>query len=162
VKDHLSRSKSAGVRLHPEIETLVRYRDGDMAADRQAEVEGHLAACDKCRSNLRLVRKVFGQVEPEPAAAEIVPALPAVLAKIQQWEASQAGPAGNADAVKDRVAHQVGLFLGNQATRRVFEQVSDDNSNLLTIAGSVLCEFLGREPAAVLVSSVVDKAIVRF
>ena len=33
----------------PEVEVLSAYADGELAADRRAEVDAHLATCDRCR-----------------------------------------------------------------------------------------------------------------
>jgi hypothetical protein len=84
-----------------------------------------------------------------------------VQSKIRQWKASQSKPELSAEAVRRRVADQVGLFLGSQATRKVLEPASPNNQNLLSLLEPVLAEFLGSGAAAALVNHVIDTAIVK-
>jgi len=143
------------------VATLVRYRDGELSPKSHQAVEAHLAGCDSCRLDFRLVRAALPQVWGTEARAEIAGILQGVQLKIHQWEAGQSKPESGAEAVRSRVAHQVGLFLGHQAARKILEPVSLDNQNLLSVVERVLGEFLGPRATASVVNDFVSATLVK-
>jgi hypothetical protein len=83
-----------------------------------------------------------------------------VLAGIGQWESRRLDSQRRGEALKGRVAAEIGPFLGRRATRRLLDPVSSGGENLLCTIEPVLAHFLGEKAASELVSHVVD-AIVR-
>lgn len=65
------------------------------------------------------------------------------------------------EALKGRVAAQIGPFLGKHAARRLLEPVSGNGEDLLCSIEPILAGFLGDEAASDLVTHVVDTVIVR-
>jgi hypothetical protein len=83
-----------------------------------------------------------------------------VRSNVGGWE-SRRGDERSQEAVRNRIAGQVGQFLGSRAARKVLEPVAPNNHNLFSIVEPVLSEFLGRSAAAALVDHVVESAIVK-
>ena len=121
----------------------------------------HLDNCEACRSDFHLIHRALLEVRRESDLPKTAAMWEGVQSKIRQWKASQSNPELSAEAVRGRVADQVGLFLGSQATRKVLEPASPNNQNLLSLLEPVLAEFLGSGAAAALVNHVIDTAIVK-
>jgi anti-sigma factor RsiW len=151
--------------IHPDIETLVRYRDEELAPNLVTVVEAHLAKCDSCRLDfhrlraaLTEVRRLSAQVCPEGSLAGI---WEGIRQRIGAWETTRRNPEQSDEAVRNRVARQIAPFLGNAAALRVLEPVRGNHQHLLSTVEGVLSEFLGPGAAAVLVNRVIDSAIVK-
>ena len=151
--------------MHPDVETLVRYRGGELTRARRAEIAVHLRRCDACGLEYdRLRAALAGEPGTAREGASLLDAamLAAVVVGIQGWEsAAAANPAWSGDALKSRVAARIGPYLGARAAAGILQPVSETGEDLLSTIEPVLALFLGARAASRLVTSVVDAAIVR-
>lgn len=153
-----------GKPIHPDIESLVRYRDGDLSPDRGKAIDRHLRTCQACRLEYQRLAEAFTSASDCAATANTHnhdSRLASLLAGIQGWEAASASTGRSDGGVKRRVAGKVEKYLGTAATSKILQPVSDDGGNLLSTIEPVLALFLGRKAASRLVSHVVEAAIVR-
>ena len=142
--------------MHVEFEQLIRYHEGELAGHERNSLERHLAKCAECRHELDLLRQAAA-LGTSPAA----PPLHEIVAGNQLWAEGQRRQGVSSDIVKWRVAAEISPYLGWAATGTILQAVSPDGHNLLSVVEPVLAVFLGRCAARVLVSHVVDCAIVR-
>jgi len=152
------------VASHPDIESLVRYRDGGLSPDRGKAIDKHLRTCQACRLEYQRLGDAFTS-ESNFAAPESGPdndrRLAGLLAGIQDWEAAAANAGLRVEGIRRRVAGSVEKYLGTPATSKILQSVSGDGGNLLSTVEPVLAVFLGRKAASDLVSHVAEAAIVR-
>ena len=141
--------------MHPDLETLIRSRDGELADGRERQVQAHLEGCGECRLHLhRLKQEVAPRIPAEPGPF----ILAGIRAKIRNWEAQRSSEQWT-QGLKTRVARQIGPFLGSRGADCVLQPVSQDGENLLCAIEPVLAEFLGSRAASSLVGRVVDAAL---
>ncbi len=137
--------------IHANTESLIRFRDGELAEGERKPLEAHLSQCARCRAEYQRLSVVPDGPEPDGAMFS------GLLANIERWEAAEWQPERNGSAVKQRVTSDIEPYLGSVATGQVLAPVSGEN--LLTPVESVLTVFLGKRAAALLVNDVVDHAI---
>jgi hypothetical protein len=141
--------------MHPELDLLIRFIDGEGDLRECRGVRLHLANCQECRLEAAyLLRAVRHSRTGAPRTAE-------TLARIRRWESERWQDVRGGGAVKSRVASEISPFLGRDASGRILMRVSDQDEDLLCTIESVLTAFLGRAAAPRLVSHVVDRAIMR-
>jgi hypothetical protein len=145
---------------HPDITTLVRYRDGGLDSRQRVALESHLGGCHTCRTDLGLLRAALTGAPKEAKSGMTQTILDRVRSKVCGWESRQSQELSQ-EAVRDRIAGQLGQFLGTRAARKVLEPVAPNNHNLFSIVEPVLSEFLGPGAAASLVDHVVESSIVK-
>jgi hypothetical protein len=143
--------------LHPDIETLVCHRYGELAPQVEKTVSRHLMACETCRLEFRRLGAALDTDAP-PMPADDVGGL---LSRLRTWESAQSQPERNSEELKLRVAGSIEPYLGKAAAAALLQQVREDGRNLLSNVAPVLTIFLGRRAAGPLVSYVVETAIVR-
>jgi anti-sigma factor RsiW len=139
--------------VHPDIEILLRFADGDLTGTESRSFERHLEKCEQC---LQEVRRLQESTLPGPSTT-----LPAadVLAEIREW-AAQHPPAKDA-GIKHRMATEIGPYLGEAGSAAVLGRATGDGQNLLPAVEDVLADFLGRRAVGQLVNRIVEHAIVR-
>ena len=148
--------------IHPDIEMLRRYRDGEPVADLKDAIEAHLSECDWCRGQLLLI-----ECEASPAPADGVVfetgagELSALLGHLRNWEAGRPAPQVRGPMIRQRAAREIALFLGDNAALQIIQPVSDDGGNLVPAIRPTLDLFLGLRAAAHLSSHIVEVAVVR-
>ena len=141
--------------MHPELDLLIRFIEGEGDLTEYRGVRLHLADCQECRLEAaHLLRAARSSRPGAPRTAE-------TLARIRRWEAERSQEVRGGQAVKSRVASEISPFLGPDASGRILMRVSDQCEDLLCTIESVLTAFLGRAAAPRLVSHVVDRAIMR-
>jgi anti-sigma factor ChrR (cupin superfamily) len=146
--------------MHPDLQTLLRFRDGELLLERRAAIEAHVGQCDSCRLELHRL-DAAGQVidarEPlEEAAREA--GLAGVLESIRGLEARSSA---EGEAVKRSVGREIRPYLGGRAAIRILQDVSPGGRDLLPAVEPALALFLGRKAASLLVSRIVATSIVR-
>jgi hypothetical protein len=144
--------------MHPDIETLVCHRYGELSPQMEKTVSRHLLACGTCRLEFRRLSPALDTAVP-PISANDVGGL---LFRLREWERGESRPERNSEALKRRVAGSIEPYLGKAAAAALLQPVHEDGRNLLSNVAPVLTTFLGRRAAGNLVSCVVDTAIVRF
>ena len=148
--------------MHPDTESMIRQRDGELPADRRKAVKRHLRACVSCRTEYeRLCQAVAPQAARAlPAASPGTPdILNAVLERINEWDKNSARSGEASSAVKQTFAAELERYLGARAAGRILRSVSDDGDNLLSTVEPLLALFLGREAASQFVTRVLDTAL---
>ncbi len=120
-----------------------------------------MGECEHCRLKVQMRRERSSSGPPEQPRQADEELLADVLSGIRRWEADRTRPDRSGDAVKRRVAYEVGPYLGPQATQRLLESVSAEGENLWSTVEPVLALFLGSRAASTLVTHVIDQAIVR-
>jgi|SRR5581483_3819213 len=139
---------------HPDLARLIAHRDGELTGKQSALVAAHVEQCDECRLELHRLRRAM------ESPRELAPDL-GLLAKmrsaVEQWE----NTAPPAHEVKQRVAMEIGPFLGRKATSSILQPVAENGENLLSGIEPVLALFLGGKAAGRLVSHVVDAAVIQ-
>jgi anti-sigma factor RsiW len=143
--------------IHPDLEILIRYADGELPAARSGTVSAHLERCQECRLEVYRLRIATqaAAASAVPASSGPEPALEKVLAGIRAWDAAAHTP-GRPAALRRRVADEVAPYLGPQGAETVLASVSDGNADLLSNIEPVLALFLGCRAAASLVDHIVD------
>ncbi len=129
-----------------------------MAQDQVQSIASHLDGCDECRLEVHRLSYAIGtkrELLPDPGLLE------RMQAAIDRWEESAGDGGRSAEAVKTRVAAELGPFLGGKATARMLEPISDAGENLLCDIEPVLALFLGCRAAGCLVDHVVDSSLIR-
>ena len=89
------------------------------------------------------------------------PDLHDLLTKMREWETGPSGAERTGEALKQRVAGEIGPYVGKRAAHAILEPVAEDGRNLLSSVSPLLTIFLGRRATENLVSHVVEHAIVR-
>jgi anti-sigma factor RsiW len=138
--------------MHPDIDVLLPYADGDLPPEQARDLVKHLDKCADCRLEVDRLR-ASAQVE-RPSA----PPAPNILAGIRQWAARRT-PAHEA-AVKLRMAAELDPYLGAAGTANVLGR-SAPGVNLLSVIQPVLTDFLGRRAVERLVDRIVENTIMR-
>jgi len=87
--------------------------------------------------------------------------LATLMADIVRWQAARSHPDRNGDAMRRRVASELAPFLGPEVADRVLRRVDASGEDLLSAIEPVLALFLGHQAASLLVSHVVDGALVK-
>ena len=139
--------------MHPELDVLLQYADGELDAAESQKVDKHLDECAECRLEVARLRHSTVCEPPSPVAAEML------LAGIRDWTVNAPRPEGN--DLKQRVAGAINTYLGSDATAVLLHRVSDQNNDLLSAIEPVLADFLGRRAAAKLIDRTVDHIIMR-
>jgi anti-sigma factor RsiW len=145
---------------HPDIATLLQYRDGELPSDGRLAIEAHLRECHSCRADFQHLRAAVTEPPRKTDAGLTASILDSVRSKLRGRE-SRRDQELSPEEVRKRVAGQVGRFLGCRGARKILEPVSPNNQDLLSVVEPVLGEFLGRSAAAALVDCVVETAIVK-
>ena len=83
------------------------------------------------------------------------------MRRIGQWETRLRDPQCRGEALKGRVAAEIGAFLGGRATRRLLDPVGGRGEDLICTIEPVLAGFLGVDAASELVSHVIDAISMR-
>jgi hypothetical protein len=144
---------------HPDIATLVFYRDGELSSKRRTAIEAHLRECQSCRTEFHHLRAALAEARKEVDYGLTADILEGVRTKLRGRE-SQRDHELSPEEIRNRVAELIGRFLGGRGARKVLEPVSSNNRDLLSVVEPVLVEFLGRSAAAALVDRVVEIAVV--
>jgi len=120
--------------------------------------------CEPCRlEHQRIGHSLDAEREPVPARHEdeiSTAVLAGILDRIEQWNGHRSEP-GRGEALKRRVESAVAPYLGAAAANQVLRSASRDGENLLPIIEPLLALFLGRRAASVLVSHIINDALVR-
>ena len=140
--------------IHPDIEVLISFCDGELAAEQLASVVEHVAACDSCTVECRRLRAA------RDAAPVILPdhVLTSLRARVQELMSERARLQRSGE-IQQKVATALALFLGPVAASRLLVPVSGNGGDLLPVVEPVLANFLGEHAAAELVSHLIDTAI---
>jgi hypothetical protein len=141
---------------------LERYRDNERVPELRAVIEAHINVCDWCRRELT-------RMQGEPPAVPVCSALPepeppgmqSLLTRLRDWDARRTAADAPGPTIRQRVAREVGFFLGGRAAEEVVRPVADDAGNLLPSIQPLLGRFLGRKAASHLSTHIVDVALVR-
>jgi anti-sigma factor RsiW len=142
--------------MHPELEWLVRYSDGEGTPDERQSLERHLARCAACRLELERLHMAEAEGHLQPA-----PPLAPLLADIQEWSERRRKQDPDSQAVISRVVRMLQPYLGNEGSRRLVGGVSREGVDLLGTVEPVLACFLGRRATQKLVGHIVECAIMR-
>lgn len=132
---------------HPDLDSLFRYRAGELPEAQLRSIEGHLASCGACRTAAQQLRG------PEP------PPVSEVLRLLAQRQAELAQD--SFESLKQRVVRELTPYLGALAAERVLQTLPRTGENLLSTLDSTLRLFIGKSAASQLVSRIVDRAIMR-
>jgi len=150
---------------HPDFEMLIACRDGELSRKQQSRVHDHLRGCGSCRAEFARFRTAVSGIRPRAATTPIpcpdVGQLTGLRTAIRKWKAARVQPERSGDRLKNRVAKEIGPFLGSDGTRKLLTSVSDSGNNLLGTVEQVLVNFLGKRAASELVNRVVDRAILQ-
>jgi len=141
--------------MHPELDALLRYADGELDGEERRKLDKHLERCGPCRVEAGRLRRA---VRPGPADA--VPA-DHVLAGIRHWTARQTQEQPHDRSIKERTATKIGPYLGPAGAVTVLNKVSAQGDDLLSVIEPVLANFLGCRAARRLMSQVVEQVIMR-
>jgi anti-sigma factor RsiW len=139
--------------MHPDIDLLLRYTDGELSAGECHKLEKHLEKCVECRAEADRLRAAEHSDPATPVAASDL------LAGIRQWTAQR--PATDGD-VKSRMATELDPYLGSAGSATVLGRASSNDKDLLPAIESVLTDFLGRRAVGQLVDRIVEHTIMRF
>jgi anti-sigma factor RsiW len=113
--------------VHPEIDQLLIYVDGEMGRAQRRGLERHLEQCPECRDEVRRLR--MAALAERGAEA---PPRAGLLERIRQWEAQrrQVDPRGT--VVTARVATEIAPFLGEQTSVRIVQAACQQGRTLLS------------------------------
>jgi len=109
-----------------------------------------VAECADCRRELARLQTADAGVEPDPNLLEIM------LAAAAEWDRTH-----DTAAVRRSVAGGIRPYVGDRAADRLTQGDDADGAKLLADLEPVLGLFLGRQAAAMLVSHILDRALVR-
>ena len=143
---------------HPDFPTLLRYQDGELSGKFQLMVRAHLDGCEYCRMQLEPPSAPVITPSPAPPREDGGP-LSGIRQAIRKWDEDRTRPERSGEAVKSRVAREIGPFLGEGGARQLMLGVSENGNNMLHTVERVLANFLGERAASHLVNHVVDSAI---
>jgi anti-sigma factor ChrR (cupin superfamily) len=146
--------------MHPDLQTLLRFCDGELRLERRTAVEAHVGQCGSCSLELHRLRAAGRAVEAQRPLEEAAPeaGLAGVLESIRGLEARSAALG---ETVKRNVAREIRDYLGAQAATTMLQHASPGGRDLLPAVEPTLALFLGRKAASLLVSRIVETAIVR-
>jgi len=150
--------------IHPDIDSLARYREGQLPPSPRKAIKRHLGECPECRLEYQRLADAWSSGARRTAAAGALDdprGLATLLAGIQSWQTVAANTNRTGDGIQRRIAREMEKYFGTPATSRILLSVSDDGGNLLSTVEPALALFLGRRAASCLVSCVVDAAIVQ-
>jgi anti-sigma factor RsiW len=139
--------------MHPDIDVLLSYADGQLSPTDVRKLEKHLEECGECRLEARRIRASAIPGPPTSAASEDV------LAGIRNWSAKRSQ--GQDPGIKERVAAELDPYLGAAGSAAVMGRVSADGEHLLSAVEDVLTDFLGRRAVGALVDRIVEHTIMR-
>jgi len=139
---------------HPDFDSLFRYAEDTVPEDQRAAVEDHLQNCDACRVEVLRIRNAN--------RASDVPAAPVsdLQARLAQWKSSVAQP-DSGEALKQRVEVELIPYVGVTAACQILNRVASTGEDLLGVLDSVLRPMLGKSAASLLISRIVDRAVMR-
>ena len=142
------------------MESLVRYCGGELAGRRRQRIAAHVRECAACRLECHRLEHAGGEKAP-PAPQPDPAMLAALVADIVRWQAARSQPDRNGDAMRRRVATELAPFLGPEVAERMLQRVAASGEDLLSAIEPMLALFLGNQAASLLVSHVVDGALVK-
>ena len=138
--------------MHPDIDVLLPYADGNLPPAQARDLAKHLNQCADCRQEVDRLRA------SARAERRTAPQTPNILTGIRQWAARRT-PAYE-EAVKLRMAAELDPYLGAAGAATVLDR-SAPGGNLLSVIQPVLSDFLGRRAVERLVDRIVENAIMR-
>ena len=147
--------------IHPDIEILLLYRDGELAAKPLAAVTAHLGACDSCQREYDRLCAARDWVRKQTAGGGVATppnGLATLQARMKELIADRAN-AERCGALHIKVAAEIAPFLGHQAAGQLLRSVSGKNDDLLCVIEPVLANFLGERAAAELVSHLLETLV---
>src|SRR5579872_6916082 len=102
--------------IHPDIGSLLLYREGQLPADLRRAVERHLAACSECQlEQQRLTDAWVRAVDRQPletVLADDSGQLARLMAGIDDWESAAVTAGCTVESVTRHVAGDVEKYLG--------------------------------------------------
>jgi len=134
--------------MHPDLETLMGLRDGELLPERQVEIREHLSACPSCREQLMHIQAA---VDSNGPADDSLPGFLELEAQIGRLEAGLQRPELSGEGLRSRMTDHLKSVLGKVASRRVLQPVGPDNRDLFATVEPVLAEFLGPQAAGALI-----------
>lgn len=134
--------------MHPDLETLMGLRDGELSPERQTEIREHLSACPSCREQLRHIQAAL---ESDSPADDRLPGFSELQAQIGRLEAGLQRPELSGEGLRIRMTDHLKSVLGTLASRRVLQPVGPDNRDLFATVEPVLAEFLGPQAASAMI-----------
>jgi anti-sigma factor RsiW len=137
--------------IHPDIEILISYCDGELTPGQFASVAEHLASCDSCAVECDRLRAA----RDTPHAPLPPQALEALRGRLQELIAERARPQRSGE-IQQRLVSALAPFLGPLAAGRLLFPASASGRDLLPIVEPVLASFLGKRAAAELVGHLID------
>jgi anti-sigma factor RsiW len=140
--------------IHPDIEVLISFCDGELNTEQFASVVDHIAACDSCSVECRRLRAAR-DAGPVALPAHVLTAL---RARVQELMSERAALERSGD-IQQKVAAALAPFLGPVAAHRLLVPFSGNGKGLLPAVEPVLSNFLGEHAAAELVSHLIDTAM---
>src|SRR5690242_9751145 len=101
----------------------------------------------------------------DAADTTAAPALPkevdSLMVKLRNWQSAESRLGRSGEKLKQQVAGSIAPYLGKGATHTLLAPVRDDGQDLFSNVAPLLTIFLGRRAAGPLVTSVVERTIVR-
>jgi hypothetical protein len=140
---------------HPDFESLFRYSEGTLPENQRATIEHHLEICGPCHLEVARMRDAqAGSNEPEP------PPVSDLQERLTRWRGSVVQP-DSGEGLKQRVVVELTPYLGGTAACEILKRVASTGENLLGVLDAVLRPVLGKSAASLLISRIVDRAVMR-
>jgi hypothetical protein len=150
--------------MHPDLATLVAYRDRELGEKPARKVARHLESCpscarrmEQCASDWELVLAADSHFRsrctPHPGGLE------RLRAALERWQQPQADPAQLAE-LKRRVSAQLELYFGSAAASRLNLEASEPHLDeaLVRSVEPLLVTFLGRKAAAAVIGQILTES----
>jgi len=158
------------LRLHPNYEELLAFRDGELGAAKSQWITAHLYRCRRCqieRGRIEediarfLSRDPWLQERGLPPLGEGLARLRLAIRNCEIPESSASGPARTASRrdqhVGQRVTAELGLYLGPRAAATVLQGRGSGRGDLQELVGAadpVLTAFYGQATASAVTSRI--------
>ncbi|HEX3748531.1 MAG TPA: hypothetical protein VHW09_31605 [Bryobacteraceae bacterium] len=138
--------------MHPSIDGLIAFCDGEAGQRRGQAIARHLTKCEKCRARLRAVRSEKAGLGPceEMPEAEARNGLHALMSSLAEWRTDSIGPS----ELKVRLRSQIETYIGSAAVPMV-ERPGMPAEEFLAKTNALLEVFLGPDAS----EAVMDEAL---
>ncbi|HOK45907.1 MAG TPA: hypothetical protein PLA43_19535 [Bryobacteraceae bacterium] len=143
--------------MHPDTATLLAYRDRQLSAVAQREIQLHIAGCARCSAALERLSKEWEHILAEDAAFRRLCAPPRdgldrVLSAIR--ERGRAASSTESE-LKQKIVEQLEVYFGSRIWAVLGGgPASEQGTDLLAKAEPLLTTFIGRRAAAAVVAEI--------